>query len=252
RSRDTRGIGFALGNGMMKTRRAFGAAFVVTVANVGGGCGVSNPPPPDVSNPPAPGVRVASYDVLVSSEVVYLLPQYVTTDPSCNPFGVTQVPVIGACLDEGDVQWFPCGDAKTSIVQVSVDGVTATPQARTASIGLAVQSQPSSTLIVDGPQGSIEIPLHATALPTPTITTMESATGYDIRWTTDFPATSALVDVTAGLGVKHCHVTSQSYEYVDPPKVIGVRVQALRELETHATPYGELRIWRGNGKYHSF
>lgn len=240
-------------NHVMRKRTKFGAAVVVTVANLGG-CGIttSNPPPPspDTGNPPPPALRAASYDVVVGAESVALLPRYATDDPSCRPSGVHEFPAIGECTTEGDAQFFPCGNAVTELAQVSIDGIAATADPATARFGLAVEADATSLLSLTGAFGPVDLPLHASGLPTPTVTATEVATGYDIAWTTDLPPASSVIDLTVGLAVQHCHVTLQSYGYVgDPSAVIGVRVQPLLPVETHATDYGEFRVWRGNGRY---
>ncbi len=89
--------------------------------------------------------------------------------------------------------------------------------------------------------------MHAEGFPTPTVTTTPRSNGVDIAWTTDVPAATTLVDVTAGLVAHHCHVTAQAYSFNgEAPSAI--RVQPFLSVETTPTPYGEVRVWRGNGK----
>jgi hypothetical protein len=243
---------------MMKRRTKFAAAVVVTAAGASGCFMTSKNPPepdtrpfPDTSNPPPP-IAVASYDVIVTSETVRIEPSYSPNDASCRPRGVEEFPAIGECTEQTDAVSFPCGEPTASVTSASVDGVAAIGDPVAKRFSVTVNSSADSVLVLDGIFGPINVALNATGLPTPTVTATELATGYDIAWTTDVPAASAVVDVTAGLIVKHCHVTMQSYGYAgDPSAVIGVRVQPFLSRETHSTPYGDIRVWRGNGRYQS-
>ena len=224
----------------------------------GTGCPVaytSNPPPPDevdapmhppTENPPPPGPRVESYDVLVSAQTVRILPRFSADTPSCLPTGVDVLPDLGQCRDQPDVISIPCGLA-VDVTQLSIDGAVASIDPQTASAALVVNAGASSVLRLDGRFGAVDVPLHATGLPTPTLTTTPRSNGVDIAWTTDVPAASTLVEVTAGLTVRHCQVTQPAYRF-DGPTPSAIRVQPFLPVETTTTPYGDVRVWRGNGR----
>ncbi|MBA3539255.1 MAG: hypothetical protein H0T79_06475 [Deltaproteobacteria bacterium] len=233
-------------------RTKFGAAVVLTVASTG--CPLtftsSNPPPPDTGstiteNPPAPAARVASYDVVVGSQTVRVVPHYEADVAYCVPTGVEVFPLVGECTTQSDAISTPCG-VTSDVSQVSIDGVAATPDPQTQDAAIVVNTSASSVLRLDGAFGTADIPLHASGLPTPTITTTPTASGVDIAWTTDVPAASSLVEITSGLVVDHCQVAQQTYTVDGQP--ISIRVQPFLQVETHQTPYGQVRVWRGNGK----
>ncbi|MCX5746200.1 MAG: hypothetical protein NT062_27295, partial [Proteobacteria bacterium] len=121
----------------MRRRTKFAAAVVVTMASAG--CPleftISNPPPPDTGwpiseNPPPPAARVASYDVVVGSQTVRMIPRYTAELTFCVPTGVEVFPAIGECTDQADAISLPCG-VTSEITQASIDGVAATPDAQT-------------------------------------------------------------------------------------------------------------------------
>jgi len=238
----------------MRRRTKFAASVVITV--VGAGCSItgitSNPPaPPDMEspiteNPPAPAARVDSYDVIVGAQSVRMIPRYAADVEYCRPTGVEEFPAVGACTDQSDAISIPCG-VTSDISQVSVDAVAASLDPQTAEVAVLANTSATSVLRLDGAFGSADIPLHASGLPTPTITTTPTPTGVDIAWTTDTPMVTALVDVTRGLVVRHCHVTQPAYSFVDG-QPSNIRVQPFLQVETHLTPYGEIRVWRGNGR----
>ena len=240
----------------MRRRTKFAAAVVIMAS--GTGCQsnyVANPPSPDdvdasmqppTENPPPPSARVASYDVLVSAQTVRILPRFTADTPGCRPTGVDELPVPGECREQADVVSTPCGLA-VAVTRLSIDGAVAAIDPQTASAALVVNAGASSILRLEGPSGAVDVPLHATGLPTPTLTTTPRSNGIDIAWTTDVPATSTLVEVTAGLTVRHCQVTQPSYRF-DGPTPSAIRVQPFLPVETVATPYGDVRVWRGNGR----
>jgi len=206
-----------------------------------------NPPPPDTGypiteNPPPPAARVASYDVVVGSQTVRVIPHYEGID-YCIPTGVEVFPRVGECTDQADA--IPCG-IESDVSQIAVDGVATAPDPQTQDAAIVVNTSASSVLRLDGAYGTVDIPLHASDLPTPTVTTTPTATGVDIAWTTDVPAASSLVEITSGLVVQHCQVAEQTHTVDGQP--ISIRVQPFLEVETHQTSYGDVRVWRGNGK----
>ena len=240
----------------MRRRTKFAAAVVMMAS--GTGCPVaytSNPPPPDevdapmhppTENPPPPGPRVESYDVLVSAQTVRILPRFAAETPGCMLTGVDVLPDLGQCRDQPDVISIPCGLA-VDVTQLSIDGAVAAIDPQTASAALVVNAGASSVLRLDGRFGAVDVPLHATGLPTPTLTTTPRSNGVDIAWTTDVQAASTLVEVTAGLTVRHCQVTQPAYRF-DGPTPSAIRVQPFLPVETTTTPYGDVRVWRGNGR----
>ncbi len=236
----------------MRKRTRFATAVVVTVASAGCSITASNPPaPPDTGfpiteNPPPPRVRVDSYDVLVGSQSIRMIPHFTAELEYCQPTGLDVFPTVGACLDQPDQITTPCG-ISSDVTNLQVDGVMATPDQDTKEIMIVANASASSVLEIRGDLGTSSIPLHASGLPTPTTTTTPTSTGVDLAWTTDVAAASTLVEVTAGLVVRHCHVAQQTYTFEGQPPTT-IRVQPFLPPEVVLTPYGEIRVWRGNGK----
>jgi hypothetical protein len=112
---------------------------------------------------------------------------------------------------------------------------------------LAVVTDPGDELVIEGCGGEARIPLGDDAFPRPTITDLEITTSsLELAWTTDGPATSALVSMSDGFGGALCHdAFAGSFSdagYHGLTRYVSVDAVVRREVTTEL---GQARVWIG-------
>lgn len=198
---------------------------------------------PDAPVDAAPHANVMSYDVLVTSDYVKLVP---TIDmPDCLTHQA--FPPVGTCGYRTDVVAEACRPASNTTAAI---GGTAPSFVDDGAFYFGAIAA-GQTLVLDAPSDArhAEIALGAHVFPDVTNVaatfhrdpqSCDSCGTLDVSWTTD--GDSALVDFTDP-HTPICHAAGSATSIANvplPPKVIG-----LLGPDVHDSPFGQIRVWHG-------
>lgn len=192
---------------------------------------------------------VASWDLIVSDRYTRLIPTY-DFKPGCEPQGgAGEFPaVVGECTYSTDALNWPCGQPSSCLESVTIGGIAASQS--TFDIQFYLQGATlGNAMVMSGCDQTATVPIDDTILPTPTLTASydQPARRIDANWTTDNAAASSVVALNGGFGGPECQTLDNHYTFADLDIFrVDVYVQTFAPVEKFDSPFGEVRVWRGN------
>ncbi|MCX5747446.1 MAG: hypothetical protein NT062_33700 [Proteobacteria bacterium] len=185
----------------------------------------------------------------MSDRYAKLIPNY-DFKPGCEPRGgADEFPAIaGACTYSTDALNWPCGQPSSCVETITIGGVLASEATYDPQFYLQGATLGTS-MVMSGCGQMATVPINVAVLPTPTLMAAydQPARRVDASWISDHQAASAAITLGGGFGGESCQTLDDHFTFADLDLFhADIYVQTFAPVEKFDSPFGEVRVWRGN------